>query len=920
MFEINMSSSLIFATVAYLMCFFLMLFVNYKYKDKFKGVNNFTLAFFLLGIGTIGAIFRENLSLFLSIIVANLIVILGRFFLLRGVLIFYNTKSNDILLFGSIVLFISGFLYFTYITNNTTARIIIFCVFSAGIHLVAVFKIYQFNKQRKYKHDFLLIANLCFVIYYIVRLSTVILTKESYLSFLDYKYDALLIFLEGIFALVFFMGILFTFNDRLNREIHRHTEELGISIQISEYEIIDIEEFLDYILKQSLIITQSKIGYLHHYSEETKKFTLKTCSKDVMSASSVDNHEIQYQLENSGQLREVVCQRKAIVTNDYGMKYPKDIPKGHVQIMNYLSVPVFVDDHIDSVVSVANEMDDYTEEDFSQLSNIMSLVYKKIDLFNGRKKLFLAKNEAEKATKAKSNFLASMSHELRTPLNSVISLSSILKQKLSNIIPTEEYSYIDIIERNGKHLLSLINDILDLSRIESGKEEISLSKFTIDELVKTVIVAVEYQAQEKNIKLSTKLGKELPALISDFSKCQHVLGNIVANAVKFTEKGKVDISAIQADDMIHIIVKDTGIGIEQDKIQYIFDEFRQIDESLNKMYQGTGLGLYIAQKNIRLLNGSIEVKSSFEKGSTFTIKLPLKSSQQPADISTEELERYSVPDKLTVQNFAHSHQESSILLVEDNDSAIVQITDIFEKKDYILYVARDGKEALEQIDKIIPDVILLDLMMPEIDGFEVLRKIRSNQKTKNIPVIILTAKHINKKELEFLKGNNIFQLVQKGNVNKKNLLKIIENALLAQVKKKNSLIPEGPAKSKAVDKARVLIVEDNPDNMITIRALLKESFYIIEAIDGKVGVKKAKLYKPDLILLDISLPVMDGFKVFDSIRKDKTLSHIPIIAVTAGVMEGSREEILAYGFNGYIPKPIDEKLLKTTIQEVLIEK
>lgn len=534
--------------------------------------------------------------------------------------------------------------------------------------------------------------------------------------------------------------------------------------------------------------------------------------------------------------------------------------------------------------------------------------------------LMQQKNKLDEASRIKNVFISNMSHELRTPLNSVISLSGILKRKLSSIIPAEEHSYIDIIEKNGKRLLALINDILDLSRIESGKEKISLSKFTIDELVKMVLVAIESQAQEKNIKLSTHLGKELPALISDFSKCRHVLENIVANAIKFTEKGKVDISAVQADDMIHIIVKDTGIGIKQDQLQYIFDEFRQTDESLSKKYEGTGLGLSIAQKNVRLLDGSIEVQSSFGKGSTFTIKLPLKSPQQPADIPIEDLEGYGVPDKSTGQNFAHSFRESSILLVEDNDSAVIQITDILEEKSYGLYFAKNGREALKQIDKKIPDIILLDLMMPEIDGFEVLRAIRSNEKTKNIPVIILTAKYISKKELEFLKGNNIFQLVQKGNINKKNLLKIIEDALPAQVKKKNPLKSEEPAKSKEKDGAKVLIVEDNPDNMITIKAMLKENFYIIEATDGEAGVKKAKLYRPDLILLDISLPVMDGFKVFDSIRKDKNLGHIPIIVVTARAMAGSRKEILAYGFNGYISKPIDEKLLKTTIQEVLIGK
>ena len=530
------------------------------------------------------------------------------------------------------------------------------------------------------------------------------------------------------------------------------------------------------------------------------------------------------------------------------------------------------------------------------------------------------KNQVSEANRLKDVFVSNMSHELRTPLNSIISLSSILNRKLLNSIPGEEHEYIGIIERNGKHLLNLINDLLDLSRIESGKEDINLSKFTVNELIETVVSIVKPQANEKNIKIFTSLPGELSSLVSDFAKCQHILMNIVANAVKFTKKGKVDISASQTGDRIHIVVKDTGIGIEQDKIHYIFDEFRQTDDSFNRKHEGTGLGLAIAQKNAKLLDGSIEVKSTFGKGSTFIIKLPLISRDKSTDISIEETEKFNVPYSSTGQTSAHFNKDSSILLVEDNNAAIIQITDILQEKNYRLSVARNGKKALEQVDKMIPDIILLDLMMPEIDGFEVLRELRKNKKTASIPVIVLTAKHISKKELSFLKGNKIFQLVQKGNINKDALLKAIESALLSENKKKNTQVSVRSTKSRITGKAKILIVEDNPDNMMTAKAVLGEGFHIFEAIDGKAGVEQAKSHKPDLILLDISLPVMDGFEVFDSIRKDKTMRHIPIIAVTASAMKGTKEEILAYGFDDYISKPIDEKLLKDAIGKVLNER
>lgn len=217
--------------------------------------------------------------------------------------------------------------------------------------------------------------------------------------------------------------------------------------------------------------------------------------------------------------------------------------------------------------------------------------------------LEVQKKQLNEANRLKSAFLSNMSHEPRTPLNSVIVLSGLLNRRLAKTIPEEEYSYLEVIERNGKNLLALINDILDLSRIEAGREEINLSRFSLRGLTGEIAAMLEPLAREKGIALVNEVAAALPAIASDADKCRHILQNLVANALKFTEEGRVAISARQAGGYIHIKVTDTGIGIAEENLLFIFEEFRQADDSTSRKYGGTGLGLAIAKKYAQLLGG-----------------------------------------------------------------------------------------------------------------------------------------------------------------------------------------------------------------------------------------------------------------------------------------------------------------------------
>jgi signal transduction histidine kinase/CheY-like chemotaxis protein len=534
--------------------------------------------------------------------------------------------------------------------------------------------------------------------------------------------------------------------------------------------------------------------------------------------------------------------------------------------------------------------------------------------------LNMQKRALAHASMMKSRFLSNMSHELRTPLNSVIALSGVLGRRLRGAVDEEEYSYIEVIERNGRQLLTLINDILDLSRIEAGHEELSVSEFSVQALAAEVTAMIEVQAREKGIVLLNRVDAGLPQIASDFSKCRHILQNLVGNAVKFTERGQVEISASHHNGECLIAVADTGIGITAEQIPFIFDEFRQADERTSKKYGGTGLGLSIAGRYAAMLGGDIRVESVPGVGSTFTVRLPLAIKDTDGKAGTHARPPATSFSGVRVADSAGAAASKpgnghGILLVEDSEPAIVQVTGILREQGYSVRVARNGREALAQIGDALPSAIILDLMMPDMDGFEMLRAMRAEPSAARIPVLILTARHVSKDELSFLTDNNIHELVQKGDVSRTALLAAIATMVAPRAQRRAN--PPTPARVPRVGKPVILAVEDNPDNMQTVRALLRDVATLIEAVDGPSGVEQATQQQPDLILLDISLPGMDGFRVLDEIRKDERLQHIPIIALTARAMLSEREEILAYGFDGYVSKPIDDAVLRQSIGEVL---
>ncbi|NOY50555.1 MAG: response regulator [Chlorobi bacterium] len=554
--------------------------------------------------------------------------------------------------------------------------------------------------------------------------------------------------------------------------------------------------------------------------------------------------------------------------------------------------------------SQSEEMQEQAEELQEQTEE---LLHTSKELQERNLELEAQKSQIEVANKLKSEFLSNMSHELRTPLNSILTLSQVLMAQTKNKLGNDEYEYLEIVNRNGNNLLRLINDILDLSKIEAGKMDIVPLATSVGQSLTIVKENLQSLASDKNISLKLSIDKNLPTIESDQIKINQILTNIIGNAIKFTEKGSVDISATYDTDYVYIKVKDTGIGIDEEMLPGIFDEFRQADGSSSRKYEGTGLGLAIANKLSQILGGKIDVVSKPGKGSTFTVSLPIKWNGNNGYYADDETvaPRPEATDKGGEnKGLSHKSHKKRILIVDDNTDIIVQMKAVIRQLEYDIEVAFDGQQALESVKKIVPDGIILDLMMPGIDGFELLEKLRAHESTKFVPVLVLTAKDLSNKDLARLTSNNIFQLVQKGDVKIEELQSKI-----------TAMLEESAKHGQAC--TQVLIIEDNPDNMTTIKAILSDRFKITEAYSGEAGLETIRDKYPDIVLLDMSLPGMSGEEVAGIIKHDKDLMHIPIIAVTAQAMIGDKERFLSIGCNGYVSKPINKDKLINEIDRLV---
>ncbi|MGA7719882.1 MAG: response regulator [Ignavibacteriaceae bacterium] len=715
-------------------------------------------------------------------------------------------------------------------------------------------------------------------------------------------------------------------------------------------------------------------------------------------------------------------------TNEYLSKIKDQLAIGLTNALAYVQLANLVTE-----LKILNE--DYQKQNLQIRKQNETLIELHNNIKEKAAELEVQKQKAEEATKLKSHFLASMSHELRTPMNSILGLTELMIEDKSLSLKNKER--IGVVFKSGKRLMNLINDILDLSKIEAGKMIIHNEDILLENLIQDVENSIITLVGQKD--LSFKIIKKFNTNIlisTDRGKVAQVLINLIGNAVKFTENGFIELHVSKYEDRnLKFDVIDSGIGISEKDQKFIFEEFRQIDETTTRKYQGTGLGLAISKKIADLMNGSLHVKSELGKGSIFTFVIPLnaikitkssspnrpnittliKNRHNPILVIDDEHEvRYTIGQYLTVNGYdvvyANNGNEGiekakmlqpfaitldvmmpgkdgwtvlkelkeleetkdipvilisilgdknlgyglgafeyfvkpvasdkliatfkkleilakkkieKIIIVDDDESEFERFKQAFKKDEIRIEYIKDSELAFSKILETQPDLIILGLIMPHIDGITLSHKLKTCEDTKHIPIILSTTKDLTTEEQNSLK-NIVEDIITKTNDHPLDVLRAVkeriqwqENPSFSQTKLISDTSSYPGEQRKEIYQGIVLIVDDDPDSLFTISEILEVCD--CKTILAKNGIECIKILEqtlPDLILLDIMMPELDGFQTISLIRQNEKWANIPVYAITAKAMLEDKQVILRHGFDDYVAKPVNSGVLAFKIERL----
>lgn len=547
-----------------------------------------------------------------------------------------------------------------------------------------------------------------------------------------------------------------------------------------------------------------------------------------------------------------------------------------VPASSYLGVPIPVGDEIIGVLSVQSTEHEnlYNENDLRVLSTIAASVgvaLRNATLFeevqHAKMEAELATKTAEKANEAKSAFLSTVSHELRTPLTSVLGFAKIIKKRLEEKIftsldasdvklkkTTQQVSEnLNVVISEGERLTHLINDVLDLAKIEAGKMEWNQENVSLAEVIERAVAATTSLFDQKDIKLVKEIDNNIPEIIGDTDKLIQVVINLFSNAVKFTDEGLITCKLYQKDSEVIVSVTDTGIGIAKDDYGAVFEQFKQVGgDTLTDKPKGTGLGLPICKEIVEHHGGRIWVESEVGKGSTFSFALPLTATTQKVretPIHLNELMK-QLKEQMAFSKLKMEGKHATILVVDDDDSIRSLLQQELSDVGYVIEEAKDGKMALECIRKNRPDLIILDVMMPEINGFDVAAILKNDPQTMDIPIIILSI--VQDKARGFRIGVDRY------------LTKPIDTARLFE--EVESLLEQGKSKRK------VMVVDEDSSAVRSLTEVLQTKGYVVVESDGKELIEKAISTQPDIIILNSV--VSDKNEVVQTLRFEKGLENV----------------------------------------------